>query len=193
MPDSPDPVPRLPNDELAELFVAHAHALVAWLRFKTSRMPGARFGVEDVAQEVWLRAVAKHASFDPKRSSFRTWLFGIAANVFLELRKRSLRLSRVRINEGHSTMVDQLNEITDTITSITGRIARSDAMNALFAEVERHDEVDQKVFQLRGLEERPHAEVADLLGLSLEAVTKRWNRLLASLRQHDLPSGLLAQ
>src|SRR4051794_30154704 len=44
---------------------------------------------EDVAQDVFLIAYARLASFDPTRASFRTWLLTIARNVCLNsLKKR---------------------------------------------------------------------------------------------------------
>ena len=44
---------------------------------------------EDVAQDVFLAAYKKLASFDPARSNFSTWLFTIARNKSLNaLRKK---------------------------------------------------------------------------------------------------------
>src|SRR5438876_1331098 len=36
---------------------------------------------EEVVQETWLTAVRRARDFDPRRGSFRAWLFGIAANI----------------------------------------------------------------------------------------------------------------
>jgi RNA polymerase sigma-70 factor (ECF subfamily) len=43
---------------------------------------------EDVAQDVFLSAFARLASFDPSRASFRTWLLTIARNGCLNALKR---------------------------------------------------------------------------------------------------------
>jgi hypothetical protein len=39
---------------------------------------------DDVASEVFARAVALWPRFDPDRASLRAWLFGIAANICRE-------------------------------------------------------------------------------------------------------------
>ncbi|MEO6593645.1 MAG: sigma-70 family RNA polymerase sigma factor [Planctomycetota bacterium] len=187
------PAPGRGSDGFAAEYLANAAALITWLRWKTARVTGAKFEVEDIAQEVWLRALTNQARFDANLSRFRTWLFGIAANVLLELRARSLRLARVRAADGESSIGRAMQSITDTVTSITGQLVRNEAIGHLLAAVERCDAVDHRVFQLRGLEERPHAEVAQMLGLSIEAAAKRWSRLLDSLRDHKLPAGLLAE
>src|ERR687885_1070029 len=44
---------------------------------------------EEVVQDVFTR-VWRHAdSFDPGRASFRTWLYGIARNAIIDLKRRS--------------------------------------------------------------------------------------------------------
>src|SRR2546430_15698125 len=50
---------------------------------------GDRGLAEEVVQDVFTR-VWRHAdSFDPDRASFRTWLYGIARNAIIDLRRRS--------------------------------------------------------------------------------------------------------
>src|SRR5262245_29358720 len=36
---------------------------------------------EEVVQDTWLTAVRRTRDFDPLKGSFRSWLFGIAANI----------------------------------------------------------------------------------------------------------------
>jgi RNA polymerase sigma-70 factor (ECF subfamily) len=51
---------------------------------------------EEVVQETWLTAVRRTRDFDPKKGSFRSWLFGIAANIIREqLRAASTARRRV--------------------------------------------------------------------------------------------------
>src|ERR671932_1700380 len=50
---------------------------------------GDRQLAEEVVQDVFTR-VWRHAdSFDPERASFRTWLYGIARNAIIDLKRRS--------------------------------------------------------------------------------------------------------
>src|SRR3954449_3752068 len=49
---------------------------------------GDRGQAEELVQEVFTR-VWRHAdSFDPEKASFRTWLYGIARNAIIDLKRR---------------------------------------------------------------------------------------------------------
>src|SRR5436190_5039753 len=50
---------------------------------------GDREAAEEVVQDVFTR-VWRHAdSFDPSRASFRTWIYGIARNAIIDVKRRS--------------------------------------------------------------------------------------------------------
>jgi RNA polymerase sigma-70 factor (ECF subfamily) len=167
---------------MAECFVTEMPALVAWLRLRAARLCGDGCDVEDLAQEVWYRAVQNAARYDTARAGYRTWLFGIAANVLLEARRDRQRRSRVQIDDGRSSRLERRNAVPAAITSLTVRIARGEAMTKLCEALDGRDELDRRVFWLRGLEQRPHEEVARLVGVSVDAATKRWQRLRVDLR-----------
>lgn len=57
------------------LVTGHAAALHGYL---TRRAPSA---ADDLLAEVWLQAFASRATFDAKRGTARSWLFGVAHNV----------------------------------------------------------------------------------------------------------------
>jgi len=80
-------------DPLAAAFENHYDSL--------RRFAYARSGpdlADDVASEVFARAVALWPSFDPDRASLPTWLFGIAANICREhdraRRRRTAAIAR---------------------------------------------------------------------------------------------------
>lgn len=54
---------------------------------------------EDIAQEVFLTAYKKLASFDPARSSFSTWLFTIARNKSINSLKKKRPVTPHRLPE----------------------------------------------------------------------------------------------
>lgn len=49
---------------------------------------GDRGQAEELVQEVFTRVWRKADSFDPERASFRTWLYGIARNAIIDLKRR---------------------------------------------------------------------------------------------------------
>jgi RNA polymerase sigma-70 factor (ECF subfamily) len=189
----PHPAQPQPRTDMAERFVAEMPALITWLCMRAARLCGQRVDVEDLAQEVWLRAVQNAARYDAQRAGYRTWLFGIAANVLLEARRDDRRRARVQIDDGRSSVLERRHEVPAEITSVTVRVARGEALARLVATLAGRDEIDRRVFQLRGLEQRPHADVAQLVGISAEAATKRWHRLRGDLREMLERLGLSAE
>lgn len=51
---------------------------------------------DEVVQETWLTAVRRTRDFDPHKGSFRSWLFGIAANVVRD-QLRAATTARLRV------------------------------------------------------------------------------------------------
>jgi RNA polymerase sigma-70 factor (ECF subfamily) len=110
--------------------------------------------VEDVVQETWLRGVSGLRRFD-WRSSFSTWLRGIALNVSRE----RLRSERIALQ------VDLTPDSIDRMEACCGdrdhegRVDLERALRAL-------PEGQRMVLVLHDLEGFTHAEVARMLGIS---------------------------
>jgi DNA-directed RNA polymerase specialized sigma24 family protein len=76
-----------------------------------------------------------------------------------------------------------LSQIPDDVSSFTRRVAREEGLKHFLAEVEGLPAQDRELLLLCGLEGRPTAEAAELLDLSHDAATKRWQRLREQLSQ----------
>lgn len=70
----------------------------SWVYNLALRMLWSPQDAEDVTQEVLLRAITKLSTFRG-RSSFRTWLYRIAANHILDLKKRPAEVRTVSFEE----------------------------------------------------------------------------------------------
>ena len=72
--------------------------------------------------------------------------------------------------------------LPDDATSISQRIVRDENLKAFVAQLEKLGEDERRLLLYRGLEGMNHAEIASLLDVSLDAVEKRWQRLLKKIR-----------
>lgn len=177
-PVSPPSRVSAPDARFAALLDAHGPAL--W------RIAGAyaptHLDREDLYQEMLLQAWRALPSFRGE-STERTWLTRIAFNVALG----AVRSRDRRITVDAPTAVDA---VPDREPNPHAAADRSDALGRLLAAVRRLPEIDRALVVL-SLEERTHAEIADVLGLSVSNVAVRLHRArqrLANALADPIPS-----
>lgn len=166
------------------LYERVAPALYAWTSIRLRRLCRSDLDPEDVLQEVWLRAYERFDRFRPDRCRFRGWILGVAKHVLLEelRRKRPVRSGP----EPSCSGAGSLDRFRACTTSIASRLARDEAMQRFLAQVEELDPLDGMILLHRGFEEFSNAEAATRLGISTEAVKKRWQRLRSRLAEGGL-------
>jgi RNA polymerase sigma-70 factor (ECF subfamily) len=155
-------------DAFETLFRLHQRAVYAWA-LRIVRTPDA---AEEVTVEAFWRIHRAHARFDPRRS-FEAWARTIATHAALDW-LRSHRLERDFLPEliqdpPAPTAPDPavVAEIRQKTASAFGRLPPRLRVAALLAVVE----------------ELPHKEVAEALGISVTAVKLRVFRALRLLRK----------
>ena len=157
-----------------------AHADVAWrIAGAYARLHADR---EDLYQDILLHAWRALPAFRGDASE-RTWLTRVALNVALgTVHKRE-----------HRATVDApaaLDRAEGSFPDPSASADQSDASGRLYAALRRLPEIDRALVLLV-LEERSHAEIADVLGLSTGNVAVRLHRAkarLASLLSDPIPS-----
>lgn len=149
------------------------------------RLRGQRLDPDDLVQEILMRVVTRIDQF--RGGQFGAWVFAIAKNVLLECLRRGRQAARVQLVDGHSSRQLGMQEIPASITALSQRIARGDDVRQLLAAAAGLDDTDQRLVLLCGLEGLVPREVAPQVGLSEEAVAKRWYRLRQRLRSDLLP------
>jgi RNA polymerase sigma-70 factor (ECF subfamily) len=152
-----------------------------WLRNVVAGRLGAADGVEDVLQEVALAVLRNPAQPDDPRK-VAPWLFRLAvrhAVNFLRTRQRRRRLVEGLSREPSVRQggIDPMEWVLD----VERREAVRAALEALPAE-------DREVLRLKYLDGLRYRELAERLGLDLEAVEYRLLRARRRLREqlHDL-------
>lgn len=178
------------EEEFAREYERIAPALYAWASLRIRPSLRGRLDPEDVLQEVWVRSLEIHASRDPSRGSFRAWIFGVAKNVLFEVLRR-LELPGSGGGLGPSTQGDLLANLPDQATAISRRVARDEGLQLFLERVNSLPREDRAILIHRGLEGLPHAETATRLGMTRDAVAKRWQRMRARLEQERLPREVL--
>jgi RNA polymerase sigma-70 factor (ECF subfamily) len=125
---------------------------------------------EDIAQDVFLTAYKKLASFDPARSNFSTWLFTIARNKSLNAlkRKRPLLMSELPEKSNPHNPSDDM--------------ARKELFEELDTKLQALPSKQRRAFILAEFERLSYAEIAQIEGARLGTIKSRINRAKMKLR-----------
>jgi RNA polymerase sigma-70 factor (ECF subfamily) len=169
-----------------------APALHAWAELRIRPQMRALVEPGDVVQEVWCRAWRERAQVAALDPAFRGWLFRIAKNVLLEAFRRARAPAFRAGSAGTTTRVLALEGVPDSITAVSRRLARDEGLAKLVEWLRGLEEDERLLVAHVGLEGLSFAEVGERVGLSRDAVAKRWQRLRARMAEQRLARDLLA-
>ncbi len=150
------------------------------------RMTGAERDAPDVVQEAFLQAYRGLARFRGE-SKFSTWLYRIATNAALMLRRSHARSPTEPLEEylpefdGDGRHRSSAADI-GLATRADELIDRKHLAASAHAAIERLPDLYREPFVLRDLEEMDTAEVAQVLGLEPATVRQRVHRARLMLR-----------
>jgi RNA polymerase sigma factor (sigma-70 family) len=143
------------------------------LIFKVANTYGrGRADVEDLAQEIAAQSWRAFPTYDPARS-FSTWLYRIALNVAISW----LRAEAPRRQKSVPFEVD-LHD-----AAVSDAFDADDGSRILRGFIDSQGPLDRALLLLY-LEERPYAEIAEILGITATNLTTKVNRLKERLRAY---------
>ena len=162
-----------------------APALCVWALRHVSRTVQARIEIDDVLQEVWLRAFRLRDQFRGDLTAFRSWVFAIAKNLLLEVQRSARRLQRVQIGDGETVNLP-IDQLTASMTALSQRLLRDDGIQRFHQHLATLPREDQDLVSFCGLEGGTVVDAARKLGITADAAHKRWQRLRQKLHDDGL-------
>jgi RNA polymerase sigma-70 factor (ECF subfamily) len=167
---------RAADDEFAALYAQHGARIHRFL----SDLLGDRALAADATQETFVRAFRNREAFDGGRS-IAPWLFGIARNVSLEMRRARHRARRV-ITPASSRCSRDAPEPRVTGSPESELLGR-EALRVVGAAVERLSEERRAMLLLRLDHGLAYDEIAALMGFSVAKVKVEIFRAREVLRE----------
>ena len=116
---------------------------------------------EDLAQEICLQLWRSFARYDRARP-FATWMYRVALNTGISSARRS------RLNAADDVSLEQ-------VPATSGGEPSDDRVEELYRFIHGQDELTRGLVLLY-LEDRPHREIAEILGISETNVSTRLSR-----------------
>lgn len=133
---------------------------------------------DDLAQEIAVQLWRSYAAFDEKRAKFTTWMYRVALNVAIS-QVRSVKRSGAEnlepLDDVHLETVGAATATHDEAALHDDRIAK---LHAFIAQLDPLN----RALVLLYLEDRSHAEIAEVLGISETNVATKLNRIKQKLR-----------
>ncbi|MHB8985846.1 MAG: sigma-70 family RNA polymerase sigma factor, partial [Eubacteriales bacterium] len=149
------------------------------------KLSGNRDDAEDLAQEVFIKAFHALRGFRLE-ADFGTWLYRIAVNLWLNIKKRNSRTSYASLDDPISTENGEISrEIADgnisgdPLASLEETEFRGQIRQALESLSREH----KAVLVLRDMEGYSYEEIARITQCSLGTVKSRINRARQAMRE----------
>lgn len=152
-------------EEKERLYVEYRKKVWSYVR---SRVYNAS-DVEDVCEDVFLKAFSAADSFDPSKASEGTWLYSITKNAVIDYCRRF-----------HPT--EEIPEEIPDISLPEDAVLDAETLEELAAALEQLPTELTDIIVLHYYDRLPLSKVADVLGMSYGAVKIRHNKALALLR-----------
>lgn len=148
-------------------------------------MLGNEADAEDAVQEIFMKIYHKVATFD-SRSNIGTWLYRIAVNFCIDLKRRST-VSRSKSLSVEETL---LNNLHDSRVEPEKTVISSEVQQLVRKAITHLSPKLRSVIVLRDLQGMTHMEIAEILGCSKGTVSSRLNRGRRKLRALIILAGL---
>jgi len=166
---------------LDELILQYQHRLLRYLLYLT----GNREMAEDLFQETWMRVLMRGAQFNGN-SRFDTWLFTIARNLVIDLRRRRSMASLEEMCEAGEE--DRPFEVASQDKTPFDHLATLERGQLVAEALLTLDPLHREVLLLRFHEEMSLEEIARMTRAPLSTIKSRLYRGLAALKPHVEPA-----
>jgi RNA polymerase sigma-70 factor (ECF subfamily) len=131
--------------------------------------------VEDLVGAVMHRFLERLDRFDPRRGSVLSWLLAMAHHALVD----HVRARRVRETEPLGGLEERL---TAPDTDVLGRLIRDEEAERVWDLLRELTPDTRRLFELRFGQDLRYRDIAELTGMSEDAVKQRFARALRDLR-----------
>lgn len=138
------------------------------------RQIGNREDAMDLTQEIFISVLSTIRYYDPKKSSFRTWLYRIATNKVIDHRRHNKPIWQ--------SLEDMETEIADPRDAAV-EFQNSQLLSDIEDFVSGADDSSQMIFRLHIYDDATFKDIAEVMNLSENTVKTKYYRLQNQIRK----------
>lgn len=136
------------------------------------RQTGNQEDALDLTQDCFIAVLKSLPSYDEKKAGFRTWLYRIAMNKVIDMRRKA-----------HPVVVPLEEEFLPEREDIANNITNQELLRQIEEWVSGLDPEIQKIYRLHIYAEQSFPEIAGVLGEKEEKIKAQYYRLMKRLRK----------
>ncbi len=168
--------PTMPEEPLPrdfEVWYTEYHSAVyRYVRFRVA----SREVAEDVTSVVFMKALRAFEKYDERKASPKTWLLRIARNAVTDHLRALQRKGSLHVS------LDRIPDLVADVPTHEERVIRQERIQHLLNSTRTLRKADQEILALRYGSGLDHAEIAEHLNVSNNAVAVRLHRALNRLK-----------
>lgn len=180
------------EDAMARLFDLHRDRLRRMVRLRMDRRLQGRVDPSDVLQDAYVDLAQKLQDYTKRPPMpFFLWLRLVVGERLLRVHRQHLGAAmrdagrEISIHQGglpQASSASLAAQLLGRITSASRAVARAEMQRLLQDTLNAMEPIDREVIALRHFEEMSNDEVAETLGLSKAAASKRYVRAMLRLK-----------
>jgi RNA polymerase sigma factor (sigma-70 family) len=140
---------------------------------------------DDAVADVWMVVLAKLSELAPAAGSYSLGLLRFASTVLIR-RIRDL-LEKHVLNKPQIASLDEPEgaalQVEANARGVVTHVVSEERRGRVWATLSELSPEDREIVVLRGIEGRAHKDVAERVGMSVDAVAARYSRTLKRLRE----------
>ncbi|MCP4786120.1 MAG: sigma-70 family RNA polymerase sigma factor [Fuerstiella sp.] len=178
---------------LAELFSHYRDRLKRIVRFRLDYRLAGRISESDVIQESYISASKRAAHYRGKpEMPFFVWLRLIVNQKLADLHRQHLQaemrdvrkeISLERPGAMPHTSLAMAAQLAGDVTSASHAFSRVERITNLEEALNQMEPIDREVIALRHFEELSNVEVSEVLGIGVQAASKRYVRAMKRMKE----------
>ena len=140
---------------------------------------------KDLTQDIFIQILQKIAVFDPKKASFRTWIYRIASNKICDhyrSRAHHLSLKQEQIDMTDENLELHSSNLGTAIRDLSELIIHKELIEDIMEIVSLYKQEWQEIFYMKCFEERTFQDISQTLNISENTVKSRFYKMIRQIK-----------